>query len=48
MTSIRPKSIVAELNENIRKNRFYDILPCKSYEVLKVVLNDEHNIFRRL
>ncbi|KAI1711729.1 protein-tyrosine phosphatase domain-containing protein [Ditylenchus destructor] len=26
-TSIRPRSTTSELNENIRKNRFYDILP---------------------
>uniref|UniRef100_A0A915DP85 protein-tyrosine-phosphatase n=1 Tax=Ditylenchus dipsaci TaxID=166011 RepID=A0A915DP85_9BILA len=27
MTSLKPRSTIAELNENIRKNRFYDILP---------------------
>lgn len=30
-TSIKPRTTTAELNENIRKNRFYDILPCKKF-----------------
>jgi len=28
MCTLRPRSTTAELPENIRKNRFYDILPC--------------------
>lgn len=40
-TSIKPRTTTAELNENIRKNRFYDILPY-DFNRVKLIADNEN------